>query len=549
MKRLRKKTGGLSNFTWGLITLVLAAAITYFGFTKAIPFEHHFTIKAAFKSANNINKNSPVRIAGVNVGKVTDVEPMGKGVDQGAVVSMEIQDKGLPIHTDATAAIRPRIFLEGNFFVDIHPGTPSAPKLGDGDTIRIQNTRTPVQLDQILTSLQSDTRHNLQVLLEEYSAALQPPGSTGYDASIPYWEPAYKNTALVNQSTLGLHPGDLNGFIRDSGTVADALDASPPQLQSLITDFNRTAAAFSRHQSALEQTIAELPRTLRAAGPALDGLNASFPAVRALAAALRPAVKSTGPTIDASLPFITQARNLVSTPELRGLVADLVPTVPALGQLNSATPPLLDQVRAASSCQNEVIQPWTKLTVPDPNFPAKHNVAEEAPQPLVGLSGEGRSASPNGYWFRVMPIAGELVYNLGNGLLTTTSLPLLGTNPAKAQSRPPLRPDVPCETQPVPNLKTTPGPGPKQVQSAATANPQAYKDMWDKISAGAVQELRDSVDRAGLGKDLKVSSEPATAADIAGLASKLGHTAQLDKIEQMLKGITTPDGGSNGGGK
>jgi len=176
-------------------------------------------------------------------------------------------------------------------------------------------------------------------------------------------------------------------------------------------------------------------------------------------------------------------------------------------------------------------------------------VAEEAPQPLVGLSGEGRSASPNGYWFRVMPIAGELVYNLGNGLLTTTSLPLLGTNPAKAQSRPPLQPDVPCETQPVPNLKTTPGPGPKQVQSAATANPQAYKDMWDKISAGAVQELRDSVDRAGLGKDLKVSSEPATAADIAGLASKLGHTAQLDKIEQMLKGITTPDGGSNGGGK
>ena len=186
MKRLRKQKGGLSNFSWGLITLALAAAVTYFGFTKAIPFQHHFTIKAAFKSANNINTNSPVRIAGVNVGKVTDVEPLGKGVNQGAVVSMEIQDKGLPIHTDATASIRPRIFLEGSFFVDIHPGTPSTPKLGDGDTIRIQNTSTPVQLDQILTSLQSDTRHNLQILLEEYSAALQPPGSTGYDASIPY---------------------------------------------------------------------------------------------------------------------------------------------------------------------------------------------------------------------------------------------------------------------------------------------------------------------------------------------------------------------------
>ena len=76
--------------------------VTYFGLTKAIPFQHHFTLEAAFKSANNIKPDSFVRIAGVNVGKVTDVKPMGKGVNQGAVVSMEIEDKGLPIHIDAT---------------------------------------------------------------------------------------------------------------------------------------------------------------------------------------------------------------------------------------------------------------------------------------------------------------------------------------------------------------------------------------------------------------------------------------------------------------
>ncbi len=38
------------------------------------------------------------------------------------VVTMEIDDDGLPIHKDATAKIRPRIFLEGNFFVDLQPG-------------------------------------------------------------------------------------------------------------------------------------------------------------------------------------------------------------------------------------------------------------------------------------------------------------------------------------------------------------------------------------------------------------------------------------------
>jgi len=546
MRRNQKR--GLSNFAWGMITLALIAVVTYFGFTKEIPFQHHFTIKAAFKSANNIKPNSFVRIAGVNVGKVTDVEPMGKGQSQGAVVTMRIDDNGLPIHTDAQAFIRPRIFLEGNFFVDLRPGTPSAPKLGDGDTISVQNTRSPVQLDQILTSLQANTRHNLQILLEEYSRALTPPGSTGYNASIPWWEPAYKNSAIVNQATLGLKEGDLQGYIREAGTVAAALDANPAQLQSLITDFNTTAAAFSRSQSSLSQTVAELPRTLRAAQPALDALNRSFPAVRALVSDFRPAVRSSGPAIDASMPFIKQARKLISKPELRGLVADLVPTVPSLGALNDASVPLYNQVRAASSCQNGVILPWTKLTVPDPNFPAKHDVAGEAPQPLVGLSGEGRSSSPNGYWFRVDLTPGNFVYNLGNGQFATRALPLLGTNPPKAQGRPPLRPDVPCETQGVPNLKTTPGSPPQRVQSAAEADPKAFKAMWDKLSAKAVDGLRDSIKSHGLGKDLSVSSEPATAGDIAGVASRFDHNDQLNRVRQLLQNVPGA-GAAAGSGK
>ena len=73
-----------------------------------------------FESANSLRVNSPVRIAGVNVGKVKTVEPK-EGTDQ-ALVTMEINETGLPIHEDATAKIRPRIFLEGNFFVDLTAG-------------------------------------------------------------------------------------------------------------------------------------------------------------------------------------------------------------------------------------------------------------------------------------------------------------------------------------------------------------------------------------------------------------------------------------------
>src|SRR3954453_19722135 len=166
----RKDRAGASAFKVGAAVLLVMAVATYVGFNKHVPFPHGFRVKAVFPSANSIRTNSPVRIAGVNVGKVKKIERQD-GTDA-AVVTMEIDKKGLPIHKDATVKIRPRIFLEGNFFVDMEPGTPGTPTLGDGDTLPIAQASTPVQLDQVLTALQQDTRKQLQELLDTYGRAL-----------------------------------------------------------------------------------------------------------------------------------------------------------------------------------------------------------------------------------------------------------------------------------------------------------------------------------------------------------------------------------------
>src|SRR3954468_15676619 len=114
----RRRSSGMSTFAIGMIALVVTMIAVYLGFTKTIPFMPHYEVKAAFRSANNLRKAAPVRIAGVEVGKVTKIERARKG-DNGALVTMQIQDTGRPLHPDATFKIRPRIFLEGNFFVDI----------------------------------------------------------------------------------------------------------------------------------------------------------------------------------------------------------------------------------------------------------------------------------------------------------------------------------------------------------------------------------------------------------------------------------------------
>ena len=95
-----------------------------------------------------------MRIAGVNVGKVISVERDGNA----AKVTFTVDDAGRPVPSDAFVEIRPRIFLEGNYFLDLDPGSPSAPKLPSGATIPITHTATAVQFDEILTSLQAPQR-------------------------------------------------------------------------------------------------------------------------------------------------------------------------------------------------------------------------------------------------------------------------------------------------------------------------------------------------------------------------------------------------------
>lgn len=495
MRRVRNK--GLTPFAFGVLTIAALVLITYLGFTKAIPFKPHFEVKAVFRSANNLRTNSPVRIAGVNVGKVTEVKRIGGKDSPAAQVTMRVEEMGRPIHEDARAKIRPRIFLEGNFFVDLQPGTPEARKLGDGGTIPIQQTATPVQFDQVLDALDSDTRENLKVLLDEYGRALQGEGAKGYNRSLKYWAPAYKNSATVTDALQGTNPGDLPGYLRGGSAVAEGLDRNPEQLKGLIRDFNTTAGALASRQDDLAALVAELPRTLRTGTPALARLDQALPPVNRLVADLRPGVRSSGPALDASRPFVNQLRGLVAQPELRGLTADLRPTVPALARLTSESTPLMEQLRAFSSCQTNTILPWANDRIPDRNFPAKVRVYQETPQSFVGLGGESRQGDANGQWFRVLFKAGANQYQLSKNRFFSSAKPILGANPPPPPKNTPpaISPKTPCETQEPPDLRSTPGAPPPRAKvstspatKAREAKVQAYTRAWMRQQADKLRQ-------------------------------------------------------------
>jgi phospholipid/cholesterol/gamma-HCH transport system substrate-binding protein len=513
---------GPSSFAIGAAVLAVVVVATYLGFRKDVPFLNSpYTIKMAVRDTNGINARSPVRIAGVEVGRVETIEHTSPGA-RSATITLAIDDKGRPVYDDATAKIRPRIFLEGNFFVDLSPGTPAAREMHDGDTIPVSRTASPVQFGQVLSALKSDTRNDLRRTFIEVGRAQDAGGAKAFNASLRFQPASYKFAAIVSEALLGTRPGDLGDVVRDGGAVAGALERDTGRLRSLVVDFNTTAAALADRQGALATAVGELPSTLRAAPPALDALNAAFPDVRRFAAGARPGVRSLGPTVDATLPLVKQLRGLVREGELRGLARRLRSATPPLTQLAVSSTAALGELRALASCTSNVIVPTGNDKIEDKAFPTHGPVYQDIAKFLPGLAGESRSFDANGQWFKVLGTGGAETLNLGNGLFGSTLDPIVGNNPPPVRNRPPLRPDVPCETQQPPDLRSIPKGPPQAVSTAGAASSRREA----RAQSVAVELMRRQLRLQG--RDTKVLDRPITLGEIRQLAARNGLTKQLE---------------------
>jgi len=468
----------------GAVAAVVIVVLVFLGFTKDIPFTRGYEVDAVFQSANSIRPGSPVRIAGVDVGKVQSVSPQEDG--DGAVVTLKIEEDGRPLHADATAKIRPRIFLEGNFFVDLEPGSPGAEELEDGGTIAVTQTATPVQLDEVLTALQSDARQDLKDLLDGLSVALTSEPTPEEDAdsdplargetAAESFNDAYddipaaeRSTAQVFEALLGVEPSrDLARLIRGTARTAAALDRNENALQGLITNFNGTMAAFAAESGNLQTSIRELAPTLENANEALASLNAAFPPTRAFAREILPGVRETPATIQAAFPWIDQARPLMGEDELGGLAAELSPATRDLARLTNAAIDFLPQTDLAAKCARDVILPTGDVVIQDEFTTGVENYKEFF-YTLVGLAGEGQNFDGNGMYVRFQTGGGSQSVSLGSATSSTGQLfgnnvaVPLGNRPVYPGRRPPYKPDEPCFRQQRPDLN-----GPAAAKSAPT---------------------------------------------------------------------------------
>ncbi|MEJ7875099.1 MAG: MlaD family protein [Solirubrobacterales bacterium] len=456
----------------GIALVVLLAVASYFAYVKDNPFSDGYQLNATFENAATLRSTAPVRIAGVNVGKVTGIESEGDA----AKVTFSVSETGLPIHEDATIEIRPRLFLEGNFFLELHPGTPSAPELESGDDIPITQTATAVQLDEVLAALDSDTRLNLQRLLEGYGTGLtyepEPADDVGQDSDVAgetaaeslndafaYGADAGRDSAIVQDALIGERPGDLSGLIKAQSDVFGELETVEEDLQDLITNFDTTAGALAQESANLRLTLAELAPTLEEAEPSLAALNGALPPLRTLARELEPSLRELPETIDVGLPWLDQAQLLLRDSELGGTARDLRASTPFLAQTADRASGLFGELELLSRCATDVLEPTGDIVVQS-QFETGETNYREFWYGLVNQAGETQNFDANGRYLRFQSGGGDQLVQSDNptgGFNNTTVFGNAveapsGVQPVVDGTRPEFRMDVDCFRNAVPDV-------------------------------------------------------------------------------------------------
>jgi phospholipid/cholesterol/gamma-HCH transport system substrate-binding protein len=311
----------------------------YFPLIESSPYE----VKVEFSDAQAVipGQGQSVRVAGVQVGKIGKVEPKN-GV---AVVSMmlerkKIENGELKILSDATAQLRPRTGLK-DMFIELDPGV-DGEELEEKDTLPVQNSEPDVDPDEFLSSLDTDTRSYLQLLLNGAGKGFANGGGRDLNAIFKALEPTNRDLRRVT-SAIAERKTELKRLISNYGDLTNTLADRDNDVRRLISSSNETLSAFAQENDNIAEAVARLPGALRQTEDTLARLGPFTQVLRPTLESLRPAFRQLAVANREVLPFVREAEPILRN-QIRPFVRVARPYVrdlrPAARNLATATPDL-----------------------------------------------------------------------------------------------------------------------------------------------------------------------------------------------------------------
>jgi phospholipid/cholesterol/gamma-HCH transport system substrate-binding protein len=321
-----------------------------------------YTVKATFQTAGQLVKGNEVQVGGKPIGKVTSIELTDDGQ---AEVELEVDSEFEPLHDGTRAMVRVGSLsgIAGRY-VSLTPGPNDGSEIDDGGRIDVDDTTTPVDLDQLFNTLDKDTRKGLQQIIQGGAAQY---GGRVEEASeaAKYFSPALSTSSQLTRE-LTRDDKRLEDFIVDTATVVGAIAERRDDLADLVTNANTTARAIGDENVALGRALGLLPPTLRKANTTFVNLRAALGDLDTLVAESKPATKDLAPFFRALRPLVEDAEPTIA--DLRFLIRkrgpnndliELTRKQPRLNKLASVAFPRSIGALRKSQPVIEYIRPYT----------------------------------------------------------------------------------------------------------------------------------------------------------------------------------------------
>ena len=298
-----------------------------------------FELKAEFSTAQSVTpgQGQTAQIAGVPVGEIKKVEL----VDGRAVVTLAIRQKyAKMIKRDATMLLRPKTGLK-DMVIEMDPGTQSLPAVDEGFTVPVSQTEPDVNLDEILASLDRDTRDYIRLLVAGGGEGLKNNGRNFANA-FRRFEPLNRDVKKLT-GRLQKRRANLARLIHNLQLLVTEVGTKDKELAELIVSQNAVFETFASQDQNLREFLRELPEALRTTNSALSQSTELTDQLGPALAELRPGARAFEGAQKATQAFGRQTIDAVRT-QVRPFARNAQPAVaalkPAMRDFSKVTPNL-----------------------------------------------------------------------------------------------------------------------------------------------------------------------------------------------------------------
>jgi phospholipid/cholesterol/gamma-HCH transport system substrate-binding protein len=324
--------------TLGRLLVMVGFALSCFGlllflwlaFGGPVPMKPKgYRFATSFGEATQLAKEADVRISGVSVGKVKQIETEPDGRSKAVI---ELDQQYAPLPKDARATLRQKTLL-GETYVELAPGHRQAGFIKEGGTLPASQVSSTVELDEIFRAFDAKTRAAFETWMQSQAQALAGRGQDVNDALgnlAPFADDANRLLTILNSQE-----GAVRQLVRNTGTVFDALSERDHQLASLITNSNRVFSTTGARDRQLREIFHILPTFETESKATVERLSAYAKKTNPLITQLRPAARELSPTL-------TDLSALA--PDAKALFRDLEPLIRASKQGLPATQAFLDEL-------------------------------------------------------------------------------------------------------------------------------------------------------------------------------------------------------------